>query len=143
MKTVQCPLCLANIHSETFRSGESFACPNCEQQITISPYENNPVASASEDIAERMNWAKSIWKDGRLVLTREKLSILGESMADTIEMPRWAGETLDQLIERRKSLVSFQKICTESGFKPDLAATGVLLLDIYINLRQEQESQGG
>jgi len=124
--------------SETFRPGEQFPCPHCEHDLIVEPYEDTPTVKLPEEIGIHMNWAKSIWKDGRLFLTPQKLAVLGEMVVNALQLDRWSGETLEQLAERQKQWKSAEELLTKSGFKPDMIAFGRTLLDIFINLRSSE-----
>ena len=140
MKSVQCPLCHNRVYSETFRGGEKFPCPHCEQEIEIISDENEPVAKSQQDFAEHMNWAKGIWKDNRLFLTPQKLAILGELVIHSLEMDQWSKEDEASLRLRRQKLKQAQDLLCENGLNAELVVLGRTMLDIFINLKDEQRS---
>jgi len=139
VKSVQCPVCHNQVFSESFREGEKFPCPHCEQVIEILSVDDEPKAKSQGDFYEDMNWAKGIWKDQRLFLTAQKLAILGELVVHSLEMDKWAGDDKETLQERRSDLARAQSILRESGLSSDLVVLGRTLLDIFINLREEQD----
>jgi len=138
MQSVQCPLCHNQMFSETFRPGERFPCPHCEHDLIVEPYEDSPTVKLPEEIGIHMNWAKGIWKDGRLFMTPQKLAVLGEMVVDALQLDRWSGETLEQLAERQKQWKDAEELLSKNGCKPDMIAFGRTLLDIFINLRNSE-----
>lgn len=140
MQSVQCPLCHNQMFSETFRVGERFPCPHCEHDLIVEPYDDNPTVKLPEEIGIHMNWAKGIWKDGRLFITPQKLAVLGEMVVTTLELDRWSGESVEQLSERLKQLREAEELLVKDGYRPDMIAFGRTLLDIFINLRSSENA---
>ncbi|HEY9069399.1 MAG TPA: hypothetical protein VIV61_04025 [Candidatus Ozemobacteraceae bacterium] len=135
MQSVQCPLCHNQMFSETFRPGERFPCPHCEHELLVEPYEDTPTVRLPEEISLHMNWAKGIWKDGRLFMTQQKLAVLGEMVVNALQLDRWSGETPEQLSDRLKQAKEAEELLLKNGYRPDMIAFGRTLLDIFINLR--------
>ncbi|HOY66535.1 MAG TPA: hypothetical protein PLP29_06575 [Candidatus Ozemobacteraceae bacterium] len=135
MQSVQCPLCHNQMFSETFRPGERFPCPHCEHELLVEPYEDTPTVRLPEEISLHMNWAKGIWKDGRLFMTQQKLAVLGEMVVNALQLDRWSGERPEQLAERLKQAKEAEELLLKNGYRPDMIAFGRTLLDIFINLR--------
>jgi len=121
--------------SETFRPGERFPCPHCEHELLVEPYEDTPTVRLPEEISLHMNWAKGIWKDGRLFMTQQKLAVLGEMVVNALQLDRWSGERPEQLAERLKQAKEAEELLLKNGYRPDMIAFGRTLLDIFINLR--------
>lgn len=140
MQSVQCPVCHNQVFSNSFPPGQRFPCPHCEYELEIGNYDETPVVRLSEDLDSQMNWARGIWKGGRLLMTSQKLAILGEMVVSALEMEAWAGETIEQLRERDRRLAEAQELLISNSHKPDLVEAGRLLLDIFINLRTAESS---
>ncbi|HOT28584.1 MAG TPA: hypothetical protein PLU72_10365 [Candidatus Ozemobacteraceae bacterium] len=138
MQSVQCPLCHNQMFSETFRPGERFPCPHCEHDLIVEPYEDNPTVRLPEEISLHMNWAKGIWKDGRLFMTPQKLAVLGEMVVNALQLDKWSSETPEQLAERQTKWRESEELLVKQGYRPDMIAFGRTLLDIFINLRSSE-----
>lgn len=135
MKSVQCPICHNQVFSDSFAPGDHFPCPNCEHELEVEVYQDSPTVRLPEDLNVHMNWAKSIWKGGRLLLTPQKLAILGEVVVNAFELEKWSGETPEQLRQRQQRWADAEELLTKNGLKAELIGVGRTLLDIFINLR--------
>ena len=136
MKTVQCPLCRENIYSEAFRVGEKFPCPSCRNELTVEPYTDAPIVKTAQDFMEKMAWAQSLWKDGRLLLNRDRLQALGEFLVGTLELESWGSETLEQLDGRLERLKATASQLDRSDRLSEVVFLNLTLLDIFRKLRE-------
>lgn len=137
MKSVQCPLCRENIYSETFRVGEKFSCPSCKNELTVEPYNDVPIVKTARDFIDQMAWAKSLWKDGRLLLHGERLQSLGEFLVGTFELEHWATETPEQLDERAARLKRSLEHLDRKDHISEVILLNLTLLDIFRQLREK------
>ncbi len=141
MKSVQCPVCHNQMYSDSFEPGEHFPCPQCEYELEVDVYDEIPKVRLPEALDVRMNWAKVIWKGGRLLLTQQKLAILGEMVVKAFELEKWPGETFEQLQLRQKKWADAEELLINSGNKGDIVEFGRTLLDIFINLRAAEPNE--
>jgi len=138
MNSVNCPICLKKIYSETFLPGEQFPCPNCKHELTVETDPENIKVKSSYDLVDHMGWAHGIWKGDRLLVTEDKLLALGHFLISALEMEKWAKESVADLGARATKTQRIRKILADHHFHDEFYALESSLLDIFISLRKEE-----
>lgn len=136
MKAVECPVCKKRIFSETFFQGEKFPCPHCHQELTVEPYENDPVVKSDFGILET-EWPREIWKNNRLIMTEERFTALGQFTLAAMETEKWPEETLAQLKKRLANIQKIRQLLQQNDCSDEFFRFTQSLLDIYIQVRKE------
>jgi hypothetical protein len=138
MQTVVCPLCNRNIFSETFKVGERFPCPNCAHDLTVEPYTDTPQVKSTLDMVEKMGWANGIWKDGRLMISEEKLLTLGQFVAGAIGLEEWGKQNLEELEQKSREIARVREVLAKNGVRDEFYAFQASLLDIFLHLKRQE-----
>ena len=138
MNSVDCPICLKKIYSETFQPGERFSCPNCKHELTVESDPNRIAVKSSYDLVDHMGWAQGVLKGNRLMITEDKLISLGQFVIGALEMEKWSKESLADLGARATKTQRIRTILAEHHFRDEFYALESSLLDIFINLKKEE-----
>lgn len=140
MKSIECPVCHNPIFSETFIENENFPCPYCEFKITVE-IKNDKLQANAADIFQNLNWASSLFKNGNLILSQQKLYVLGDVFITMLGAKNWHTKTLSELEQELSECKKILRILEENNVDVPFLKLKSTLLDIYINSKFKKVSQ--
>lgn len=140
MKRLQCPYCKEAIHSETFREGEIFPCPNCEVSLRVeSVHDLDVKASFVPDRFASGIFSRLSGDRPEIDLDSRQLTVFGRMLADSFRIAEWPTMTrdeLDNLHRRTDELVA--RLPADEPLV-DIIRFRQTLLDLYLAGLSEQD----